>query len=352
MRKLGVLLAIGALALAQAAGTRVTLYPRFAELAEPVRIEHGVFVWQPGERVAAALVQDLVWMTGTKVLRRVWRNGNLWIFAEGERGVLHHLTRGLSGSVRYALDVDAGRLLAWLRAQNELDAPLEVEELRFVSGSVPLVGGVRAVEGRMEALAAPVAKSAEAPVFAGSTGGVFRYRLAGPLVLEPEVTELPLFELAVKPAFYWRYAGPFQKGRRLPFRRGYRFLAPKPLAAGTFDLFAGGDFLGRLGAPDTYAGERVELELGPAPRARSERRIEVLAERRDLRRYRVETRVKNPGDEPVHVEVEEFFQADEVELVLSEGERRPRGYRVAFELPPGGEHRYRYEVTLRYKRRE
>jgi len=347
MRKLGFFLGVALFALTQASGTRVTLYPAFAEIAEPVRIEHGVFVWQPGERVAAQRVEDLVWMTGVEVRRRVWRNGTLWIFASGERGVLHHLTRGLSGSVRYALEVEAGRLSAWLQVRNALDMPIEVEDLRFISGSVPLAEGARPLRAKAVALSAP----AEEGVFVGGGGGVFRYRLSGPLLLEPEVTELPLFTLSVRPAFYWRYVGPFQKGERLSFRRGYRFQAPKPLAAGRLDLFSGGDFLGRVRVPDTYAGERVELELGPATRARSERRIQVLAETRELVRYRVTTTVKNPGEEPVEVEIAETFHADAVELELPEGERWPRGYRIAFSLPPGGERTYRFEVTLRYKKR-
>lgn len=351
MPKLGVLLGLGFWALVFASGTRVTLYPHFAEVAEPVRIERGVYVWQPAGKVAEARIEDLVWLTGAKVQRRVWRGGSLWFFAEGERGVLHHLTRGLSGSLRYTLEVDTGRLRAWIRVRNGLGVPLEVAELRFVSGAVPLFGAPRTGE-RMEALAARAAKSDEAPVFAGSTGGVFRYRLRGPVVLEPELTELPLFELTVKPRLYWRYSGAFQRGRRIPFRRGYRFAPEKPLAKGTVDLFAGGDFIGRLGLPDTFAGEPVGLALGPASRARSERRIEVLAERADLRRYRVLTEVQNLGDEPAWVEIEEYFRADAVELKLSEGERRPRGYRVTFALPPGGTHRYRYEVVLRYQKRD
>ncbi len=347
MRKLGFFLSLTLFALAQASGTRVTLYPAFAEIAEPVRIEHGVFVWQPGERVAAQRVEDLVWMTGVEVQRRVWRKGALWVFAHGDRGVLHHITRGLSGSVRYALEVEKEQLAAWLRVRNALDTPIEVEELRFISGPVPLAEGPRLPRAKAMARAAPT----EEGVLVGSGGGVFRYRLSGPLLLEPEVTELPLFALPVRPAFYWRYRGPFQKGERLFFRRGYRFQAPKPLAAGTLDLFYGGDFLGRVRVPDTYAGERVELALGPATRARSKRRVEVLQETPELARYRVTTTVENPSEEAVEVEIEETFHADAVKLELPEGERRPGGYRIHFSLPPGGERTYRFEVTLRYKKR-
>lgn len=347
MPKLGFLLGVALSTLALASGTRVTLYPAFAEIAEPVRIEHGVFVWQPGERVAAQRVEDLVWMTGVEVQRRVWRKGTLWIFARGEQGVLHHLTRGLSGSVRYALEVEEGRLSAWLRVRNALDAPIEVEELRFISGSVPLAEGGRPLQVKAVARSAP----AEEGVFVGGRGGVFRYRLSGPLLLEPEVTELPLFALSVRPAFYWRYRGPFQKGERLFFRRGYRLEAPRPLAAGRLDLFSGGDFLGRVRVPDTYAGEQVELELGPATRAQSKRRVKVLRETPELARYRVTTTVENRGADAVEVEIVETFHADAVELELSEGERLPGGYRVAFSLAPGEAHTYRFQVTLHRKPR-
>ena len=342
----------GLLAWVHAAGVRVTLYASFAEVQTPVRLDHGVYVWQPGERALGSLVEDLVWLSGVEVKRRVWRKGALWFFAQGDQARLHYLTQGLSGSVRYRFLLDQGRLEGWLRVRNTLDEPVEVEALRFLSGNVPLSARAVGRVGDKQVRALAVAKSA--PVeegFVGAQGGVFRYQLAGPLRLEPEVTELPLFEAQADPVFFWRYRGGFVRGRRLPLERGYRFQATAPLAAGVVDLFQAGDFLGRLSIPDRYPGEPVELRLGPATRARTERQVEALAETRELRRYRVTTRVRNPGEEPVRVEIEERFSADAIEITLSGGERIPQGYRIVFDLPPGGERTYQYTVTLRYKKR-
>jgi len=350
MKKTGLwLLGLWLWALAQAAGVQVTLYPRFAEVRTPVRLEQGVYVWQPGERVQKSLVEDLVWLSGAEVSRRVWRKGALWFFAEGDAATLHYLTRGLSAGVRYRLVLDRGTIAGWLRVKNTLDEPVEAQTLEFVSGSVPL-GSWIPVEGVLKSVSAEEASINEEG-FVGAGGGVFRYRLAGPVVLEPEVTEVPLFSAEVSPVFFWRYRGPFVRGDRIFFERGYRFTATRPLAAGTVDLFQKGVFLGRLDIPDRYPGEPVELGLGPATRARSERRVEVLTESREQKRYRVTTTVKNLGEEPVRVEIEEHFSADAVELVIEAGERIPRGYRIVFELAPGGERTYQYQVTLRYKKR-
>ncbi len=349
MKKTGLwLLGLWLWALVQAAGVQVTLYPRFAEIRTPLRLEQGVYVWQPGERVLKNLVEDLVWLSGVEVSRRVWRKGALWFFAEGDAATLHYLTRGLSAGVRYRLVLDRGTIAGWLRVRNALDEPVEAQTLEFVSGSVPL-GGRTAVAREVGVLAAKAAPAEEG--FVGASGGVFRYRLARPVVLEPEVTEVPLFSAEVSPVFFWRYRGSFVRGDRIFFERGYRFTATGPLAAGTVDLFQKGVFLGRLDIPDRYPGEPVELGLGPATRARSERRVEVLTESREQKRYRVTTTVKNLGEEPVRVEIEERFSADAIELLLEAGERIPRGYRIVFELAPGGERTYQYQVTLRYKKR-
>jgi len=334
-----------------AAAVEVTLYPQFAEVRTPVRLEKGVFVWQPGERLQKNRVEDLVWLSGVPVHRRVWRKGALWFFADGSVATLHYLTRGLSGSVRYRLNLDQGTIEGWLRVKNGLDETIAAESLEFVSGSVPIEGSpsvpMVAEVRALSAKAMPAAKEA----FVGAQGGVFRYRLEGPVLLEPEVTELPLFTAKVDPVFYWRYRGAFVRGDRLFFERGYRFVTNHPLAAGSVDLFRQGIFLGRLRIPDRFRGERVELGLGPATRARTKRAIEVLTETRELKRYRVTTTVKNPGEEPVQVEIEERFAADAIEISIEGGERIPRGYRIAFPLLPGGERTYRYTVTLRYKKR-
>jgi len=334
---------------ALAAGSRVVVYPEFAEVAYPVEVRGGVYVFSPSERLAAELVEDLVWLVGPETKKRVWQKKSLWIYADDGPATLHYLTRGLSGRVRYTLDLDAGRLVAWLKVKNRLDEVVSADELYFVSGSVPLEGErPPAPLGRAVAKMGSPADSG----FVGAAGGVFRYRLAGPVELAPEVTELVLFEDAVAPRLVWRYKGGFVRSDRLSLKRGYAFEVERvPLAAGVVDLFKAGAFIGRVPVADRYLGEEVFLFLGPAERARSERRVTPLKESAEEKRYRVWTRVKNLGDERARVEIEEVFAADAVELELPAGERIPKGYRLTFELPPGGEYAYSYEVVLRFKSR-
>jgi len=341
-------LGAAALFLGLAAATELVLYPDFAEIREPVRLEHGVYVWQPGERVASKVIDDLVWLDGVAVQRQVWRKGSLWFYAEGEAATLHHLSRGLSGRMRYRLAIDRGFLEGWLVVQNDFGEPLRVDSLTYLSGSVPL-GSRLQREPVARTLGLAKAPSPAKPEVS-TPGGLFRYALDGPVRLEPERTDLRIFEARAKPQFFWRYRGPFVESGRLALTRGYRFRAERPLAAGTLDLFKNGLFLGRLSVPDRYQGEDVELPLGPAQRAKTKRRIDVLVSRPNQKRYRVETRVENPGDEPVYVEIEERFSAEAVKVEIASGEVLPRGYRVSFLLPPGASRSYVYTVTLEWRR--
>ncbi len=327
-----------------ARGTEITLYENFAEVARPVTLEGGVFAWRPSDRLAGTLVGDLVWLSGARERLRVWRGSELLIYADGEEARLHYLTRGLTGRLGYRLHLASGAFAAWLRVENGLDEPVEAAGLTFVAGVVPLEGAPVRVEAM--ALAKRVKDEAPAFTFQGGLGGVFRYRLDRTVTLYPDRTELPFFRGAVKPKLVWRYRGGFVRSSRLRLFRLYRFSAPLNLSPGTVDVFAEGTFIGRSRLARTYEGRPAEVELGVAERARVERRVEVLEESKDRRRYRVTTRVTNEGDEPARVEIEERFNGKGLKLVLPAGERVPMGYRIGFDLAPGASHTYVYEATL------
>ncbi len=332
------------LALAAGEGTRVVLYRGFAEVDRPVVVEDGVFLWNPGD---ASPVPGTLRLVGLPERKRVWQGNAVIFFTEGAGPArLSYLTRSLSARLAYYLDLDQGVLTAWVAVENR-GPSLRADELLFVAGEVPLLGGgleaKRAVKG-LALTAAPAGAT-----YQGAAGGVFRYRFPGSAVLVQGTTELPFKRGSVKPTFLWRYQGTFVKGRRLTFVRGYRFSAPWPLAAGRVSIWKAGTFLGQASVPDAPEGEPVDLWLGADPLGYAERRVEVLEETRDRARYRVTTRLENRRTEPVHIEIEERFPTRGYDLKIVGAERVPGGYRLALDLAAGGRWSYVYEVTLRYR---
>ncbi len=338
---LGFLLAAPALA---EGGTRVVLYQGFAEVSQPVTVEDGVLVWNPGE---AKPVPGTLRLFGLSEEKRVLEGEATVFFTQGSGPArLGYLTRALSGSLFYHLDVDQGTLTAWVAVENR-GPSLKADELWYVAGTVPLLGPGRAAYAEAKTMALRAAP-AEAS-YQGAGGGVFRYRFPRGETLVRGRTELPFKRGAVRPAFLWRYRGPFVKGDRLAFERGYRFAAPWPLAAGPVALWKAGAFLGQVGLADTPEGEPVSLWLGPDPLGVAKRTVEVLEETRERARYRVTTRLVNRHAEAVRIEIEERFPGRGFDLKITGAERVPGGYRLALDLAPGGRWTYVYEVTLRYR---
>jgi len=341
------------LAVGLASAQEAFVYPGFAEVHEPVGLPGGSWTWFPDADLAGSLVDGTVRLLGVDELRRVWRNGTVTFYYRGSGDAqLAYLTRNLTYGLHYDLDVDTGTLVGWARVRNGLGRALTLARLTFVAGEVPLRSGpAPAMEKSARALAMDVAASeaAPAPVYAGSGGGVYRYVLENPPVLEPGVNELPFLRARVQPVYTWRYQGGFARGERLAFLRGYTFEAPARLAGGVVNLRDAGVFLGQAGLQNSAVGARVQLWLGADPEGRAERRVEVLKDERKEKAYRVGTTVRNPRDVPVRVEIEEYFNAREVSLVLPKGvERTPQGYRYAFVLQPGEDRSYSYTVNLRY----
>ncbi len=329
------------------------VYPHFAEVQEPVRLPGGSWTWFPDADLSRSLVDGTVRLLGVKELRRVWRNGTITFFYGGSGDArLAYLTRNLLYGLYYDLDVDTGALVGWAKVRNGLGRPLALRQLTFVAGEVPLRSGaapVMAKSVRSMPLDAMAEEAAPVPQFSGSGGGVYRYVLKNPPVLEPGVNELPFLRGATEPVYTWRYRGGFALGKLLELTRGYTFEAPAELAAGLVNLRDHGVFLGQTMLRDSAKGAQVQLWLGADPEGKATRRISVLKDERKEKAYRVVTVVENPRELPVRVEFEEFFNARETTLKLPAGaERTPRGYRFVFALRPGEQRTFAYTVNLRY----
>ncbi len=330
------------------------LYPGFAELHQPVTLPQGQWTWFPDKTLAGLLVDGTVRLLGVREERRLWRGSAITFYYEGSgEAQLAYLTRGLSYSIYYDLDVDSGSLVGWARVNNRLEQPLSFDHLTFVAGEVPLEVGGHPIMSKAAraydkmALEAPV--PAPEPVYAGSGGGVFRYELADPPVFEPGLTEIPFVRGRTEPVFTWKYSGGFVRSSWLEFQRGYTFMAPAALAGGLVNLRDGGVLLGQTYMSEHPKGEKVQLWLGRDPEGRAERRFEVLKDERKEKAYRVTTSIRNPRSEPVRVEISERFNAREVVLKLPDGAvRTPQGYSIEFTLAPGESREFMYTATLRY----
>lgn len=330
------------------------LYPGFAEVHEEITLPEGSWTWFLGKDLAPLLVDGTVRLLGVEETRRVWRGDAVTFHYLGAgQAQLAYLTRGVGYTLHYDLDVDRGALVGWAKVSNRLSRSLRFAHVTFVAGEVPLQGGAipdatkaRAFDGL--AVAAD-AMPAAAPVYAGAGGGVFRYELEDPPPFESGVTEIPFVRAPVEATFTWRYRGGFVRADRVAFQRGYVFEAPAALAGGLVNVRDGGVLLGQVFMEDAAVGKPVRLWLGADPEGEATRRITVLKDERKEKAYRVSTTVQNPRDVPVRVEMEEYFNAREVELKLPAGaERTPQGYRWVVTLRPGEVRTFAYTVTLRY----
>ncbi|WP_457630620.1 hypothetical protein [Oceanithermus sp.] len=352
--KIAVLLFALAAFAAGAQASRGYLYPGFAEIHEDVNLPPGSWSWFPSNALAGSLVDGTVRLLGVEEQRRTWRKGVVTFFYDGAgQAQLAYLTRGLGYSLYYDLDVDSGRLTGWAKIDNRLNEPLSFDHLTFVAGEVQLrAGGAPAMDKAARAYEGEMAMAAPAPAmpeYAGSAGGVFRYELDEPPVLEAGVTELPFIRESADVIYTWTYNGGFTRGERVVFQRGYRFEAPAPLAGGLVNIRDRGVLLGQAYMEETASGGVVQLRLGRDPEGIARRVVTVLKDTRKEKAYRVTTTVSNARRTPVRVEIRESFSAKEVVLDLPKGARRTsRGYAIEFILAPGAERSFTYTVTLRY----
>lgn len=264
---------------------------------------------------------------------------------------LAYLTRGLSWGLRYSLEVGrsedgtaTGELTGWAVLNNSLSQTFNFSRVDLVAGSVPLLEGGLAAPVPMAAPMARSSLSMDAAVgaeYLGESSGVYRYRLAGAVQLEPGQTELPFLKTRLTPVFYWRYNGSFSGSSELRFERGYRIEAPDNLAGGIVTLRDGGVMVGQSSLGDVGKGLEARLSLGQDPEGRAERKVETLSQGR----YRVTLTLRNPKTYPVEFEIGENFDSRGV-LDFPNATRTPEGYRLRLTLRPGEVKVLTYALTL------
>lgn len=266
---------------------------------------------------------------------------------------LAYLTRGLTWGLRYSLEIGraddgtaSGELTGWAVLNNNLSQTFNFTRVDLVAGSVPLLEG--GLSGPVAMASAPMARSslgmeAAAPdaEYLGEASGVYRYRLAGAVRLEPGQTELPFLRTRLSPVFYWRYYSAFSGAAEMRFERGYRIEAPENLAGGMVTLRDGGLMVGQSSLADVGKGLEARLSLGQDPEGRAERKVETLSQGR----YRVTLTLRNPRTYPIEFEIAESFDSRGV-LDFPNATRTPEGYRLRLTLRPGEVKALTYALTL------
>ena len=328
MKRALAFLLLGLSALAQ----EVVVYPGFAEVKEPLELPPSSWVYLAGEKLSR-IVPGSLRLLGVEEVERVYQGSTVLFRYRGEgKATLRYLYTGLSGEVFYTLE--EGRLTAWARLRLEGE-PLQAQKLLLLAGEAPV----------LEARATPgVAFKALAEAAPGSPFGLFRYELP-PRKLLPGVTEVPFLRAEVGPERLLRYQAPFRTEALLPLERGYRFLAPFPLAPGSLEAVEGGLFLGQALLPATPQGEAAEVWLGLDLEARLSRRVRLLAQTETEATYQVETRLKNPYAYPVTLRLAETFPKP-FRLDFPGATLLPEGYRLELALKPGEERTLAYRLTL------
>lgn len=405
------------LGLGSAWAQQTTLYRGFAEVQQPINLPNGAWVWQPGTNLWNSLVAGTLRLQGVSELSRqvqtkaapavlsAYVGKKIAFFWEGKwneatvvdaglplflfegrylsslpgvvtypdpsgfgktpelsitfryqgqgAATLGYLTRGLSWSLRYSLDIarnpdgsPVGELVGWATLNNGLEQTLNLGRIELVAGSVPLLeGGLAQAQAQaplqrsfMTADTAAAAPSAE---FVGEASGVYRYRLPGEWVLESGSTEVPFLRSRIAPVFYWRYSAGFSGASEMRFERGYRFEAPENLAGGLVSLRDGGVFVGQSSFSDLGKGNEARLSLGADPDGRADRRVENLGQGR----YRVTMTLRNPKTYPIEVEISEAFDSRST-LDFPSATRTPEGYRLRIALRPGEVRALSYAVTI------
>ena len=330
MRKTFALLFLSLAALAQ----EVVVYPGFAEIKEPVVLPPSAWVYLVGDRLSR-IPQGSLRLLGVEETERVYQGGAVLFRYRGEgQATLRYLYTGLSGEVFYTLV--EGRLTAWARFRLEGEA-LEAKRLTLLVGEASFLSppGKAAPQVAFRTLE-------EAP---GETPfGLFRYELGARRLL-PGITEIPFLKAEVAPERLLGYQAPFRTDRLLPLERGYRFLAPFPLAPGTLEVSEGGFFLGQATMPPTPKGERAEVWLGKDLEARLTRKVERVGETEKEAGYRVETRLENPYPYPVVLLLSEVFPRP-FRLDFPGATPLPEGYRLQATLKPREARTFVYRLTL------
>ncbi|MCD0166374.1 hypothetical protein [Deinococcus sp. 12RED42] len=289
-------------------------------------------------------------------------------------GVLTYLTRSLTWSAQYQLDVDGqggGVLRADATLHNRGDLPLEPEVLTLVAGDVrrsrPAPGpeSLRHVTMHFARNASP---AWEDPEDAPEVAGLYRYQLLNPprLAGGSDVTvpfeDVPLHRTRLTNVLSLSMS--FASEQRGVFQRRYSLVPERPLLEARVTVRDQGYLVGQPRVGETAAGQEVEFTLGQDPNVTYHRTVTLLSSAltqdvdrygepvtRTVREYRVTYRLRNAGRRPVEFEVTE--RTGYVTLVSVTGpaehhfEEKTDAVTFRGALPPAGDTTVEFEVTVR-----
>ena len=275
------------------------------------------------------------------------------------RGTLSYLTRAVSWTPRYTLNVSGSsavlRALADIR--NGTGEAVAVSATELFAGDVS-VGGGSAGQGQVMEGAASTSGSMALPsiplgnrvVTLAGVGGLYRYGLTQRYTL-PAASTYTLPFLTPKLSGFQRFASLntyFSTGNSAgTFNRSYRFRADQNLPGGQVTVREAGRIVGQVGVPETAKGERVEFSLGRDPDVRYLRRVETLSTSKNGGRYRVTYTFRNSRVQAVRAELSEGIGGKSVVL---EGSPPQNGNQATATLqltvPAGGEVSRSFTVTV------
>ncbi|GGR01135.1 hypothetical protein [Deinococcus ruber] len=206
------------------------------------------------------------------------------------KGVVSYLTRGLSWTPRYTLQVTSGtadraalRALADIR--NATTQAYRVSSTELFAGEVKIESDgvsqtIPPLSGYLPLPAVPIAGAAmSSPVPLDTINGLYRYGLNTAYVLQPRST-LTLPFLTPKLSSFLRYAtldssfSPLDSQGVLD--RSYRLKADQNLPGGIVTVREAGRIVGQASMPDTARNREIRLTLGRDPDLSYTRHAETL----------------------------------------------------------------------------
>ncbi|OOV12388.1 hypothetical protein [Deinococcus sp. LM3] len=289
-------------------------------------------------------------------------------------GVLTYLTRSLTWSAQYQLDIDGqggGVLRADATLHNRGDLPLEPEVLTLVAGEVRRhrsTRGFRSLGDGVMHFAQHASPTWEDPEDAPEIAGLYRYQLLNPprLAGGSDVT-VPFEDVPLRRTRLTNVASlgmSFASEQRGVFQRRYSLVPERPLLEARVTVRDQGYLVGQRRVGETAAGQEVEFTLGQDPNVTYHRTVTLLssaltqdvdrhgkAVTRTVQEYRVTYRLRNAGRRPVEFEVTE--RTGYLTLLNVSGPAGDQFERqtdtVAFRgaLPPTGDTTVEFEVTVR-----
>lgn len=283
------------------------------------------------------------------------------------QGVLTYLTRSLTWSAHYRLDIDAhggGMLRADATLHNRGDLPFEPEVLTLVAGDVPgnvqrgpdIPAFLRNADRGDGLMPSWQNDSDETPEVAG----LYRYQLLNPprLVGAADITvpfdDVPLTRTHLTNVLTRRLE--FSGETRGVFRRRYRVVAQRPLLSAKVTVRDQGYLVGQQSIQETAAGEDLNFTLGQDPNVTYRREVVLLSSERPtdtsegsdgaIQEYRVVYQIRNAGTRQVTYEVTEHTNYLTIQNVTGPVRHTPDAVTFSGEVAPSEVTTIEFEVTV------